>query len=57
MFGNTSARFVPHGSYGQVWRNLRLVELWSLESGSRICFSIFGRNLASVAVKTFLTFN
>jgi hypothetical protein len=39
--------------YSGVWLGLRLVEIWSLESGGRFCVGVFGRNLASVAVKMF----
>jgi hypothetical protein len=43
------------GAYGEVWRSLRLVGIWSLESGGRFCVGAFGRNLASVAVKMFFS--
>jgi hypothetical protein len=44
------------GSYGEVWRSLRLAGVWSLELGRRFCVGAFGGNLASVAVKMFLHF-
>jgi hypothetical protein len=40
-------------AYGEVRRNLRLTEVWRMESGGWFCISVFGRNVASVAVKIF----
>jgi hypothetical protein len=39
------------GAYDIIWRSLRLVGVWSLESGSRICVAAFDSNLVSVAMK------
>jgi hypothetical protein len=36
--------------YGEVWRSLRSVEIWSLESGGRLCVGGFSRNVVLVAV-------
>jgi hypothetical protein len=41
------------GAYSGVWQSLRLVGVWSLESGGRFCVRAFDRNLASVAIKMF----
>jgi hypothetical protein len=40
------------GVYGGIWQNLHLAGVWSLELGGQ-CAGVFGRNLASVALKTF----
>jgi hypothetical protein len=41
------------GTSGGVWPSLRLAEVWSLDSGSRLLVVAFGRNVASVAVTMF----
>jgi hypothetical protein len=42
-----------YGAYSGVWRSLCLAGAWIVESGGRFCVGVFGRNLASVAVKMF----
>jgi hypothetical protein len=39
------------GTYGSVWRKLRLAGIWSLDSGGRFCVCTFDRYLASVATE------
>lgn len=36
-----------------LWQIMRLVGLWSLESGGRFIVGMFGRNLTSIAIKMF----
>jgi hypothetical protein len=52
-FGSKKCKRGYGGAYGGVWRSLGLVGVWSLESGDRFYVGMFGRNLASVAVKIF----
>jgi hypothetical protein len=51
--GNKTCKRGYGGACGGVWRNIRCTRAWSLELGDRFCVSVFGRNLASVAVKMF----
>jgi hypothetical protein len=41
-------------AYGRTLRSLHVAGFWSLVSGGRFCVAVLGRNIASVALKTFM---
>jgi hypothetical protein len=52
-YGSKKCKWGYSGTYDGIRRSLRLLAIWSMESGGRFCVVAFGKKTVSVAVKMF----